>query len=259
MSMDPPNSPSKSSFKSLPDDLKPREELKLRGAGNVSDSGLLAILFRTGTSVSVEGKRRTKNVLELARETLEHFGGLTKLFQCDYLELKQSGIKGLGDVKCIELAAALELGRRIVTRQLTDSPGATLTNPQAVFQLIYPYTQHLSQEVVWVLLLDTRGHLIGQPIECSRGDLNTSPLHPREIFNRAIRCSAAAVILVHNHPTGDSEPSREDIEATRRLIEAGRVVGIPLFDHIVIGRPINGTPGYTSLRARGLVDFTARN
>jgi DNA repair protein RadC len=112
-----------------------------------------------------------------------------------------------------------------------------------------------AQETFFVLLLDTKNKLIGSPVECLRGLLDQCPVHPREVFREAVRQSAASVILAHNHPSGDPTPSKEDIDITRRLIEAGKILGIRVVDHIVCGRPSDTTPCYVSLRDKGLVQF----
>ena len=130
-------------------------------------------------------------------------------------------------------------------------------DPEAAYRLLRPLMDAATsgdlQETFFVLLLDTKNKIIGAPIECLRGLLNTCPVHPREIFREAVRQSAASVILAHNHPSGDPTPSKEDIDITRRLIEAGKILGIRVLDHIVCGRPSDTTPCYVSLRDKGLV------
>ena len=133
-------------------------------------------------------------------------------------------------------------------------------DPEAAYRLLRPLmdaaTSGDSQETFFVLLLDTKNKLIGAPIECLRGLLNQCPVHPREVFREAVRQSAASVILAHNHPSGDPTPSKEDIDITRRLIEAGKILGIRIVDHVICGRPSDTTtPGYVSLRDKGLVQF----
>ena len=132
-------------------------------------------------------------------------------------------------------------------------------DPETAYRLLRPImtaaTSGDSQETFFVLLLDTKNKLIGAPVECTRGLLDTSLVHPREVFREAVRQSAASVILAHNHPSGDPTPSKEDIDITRRLVEAGRVLGIRIVDHIVCGRPSDTTPGFVSLREKNLVTF----
>ena len=234
--------------KELPQEMRPREEFQRRGAENVPDEILLAILLRSGM--------RGKNVTELARELLRRYNGLADLSKADYDELLGCKIKGLGKVKCMELAAAIELGRRAFLTEKT-APSASIRSPEEVYARLKPLAHNVQQEIFWVILLDTKNKPIGLPIEVSRGVLDSTPVHAREIYAKAIRCHAGAIILAHNHPSGDPTPSREDIEITRRIIEAGRIIGIPVFDHIVVGSSSRVETPYVSLRERGLVNFKA--
>jgi len=232
--------------KNLPEEMRPREEFQRRGAEHVPDEILLALLLRSG----VPGK----NVTELAREILRRFGGLADLAKADFAELLGSKIKGLGKVKCMELAAALELGRR-AARQGPRPDTPAIREPESVYRIVSPLARTLQQEIFWALLLDTKNKLIGQPVETTRGLLDSSPVHPREVFSKAVRYSAASVILAHNHPSGDPTPSKEDIDITRRLIEAARILGIRVVDHLVVGKPTPSAPGYVSLREKNLAAF----
>lgn len=132
-------------------------------------------------------------------------------------------------------------------------------DPESAYRLLRPImtaaTSGDSQETFFVLLLDTKSKVIGSPVECCRGLLDQCPVHPREVFREAVRQSAASVILAHNHPSGDPTPSKEDIDITRRLLEAGRVLGIRVVDHVIIGRPSASVPGFVSLREKNLVAF----
>jgi len=233
-------------IRELPPEMRPREELQRRGVENVPDEILLAILLRTGAA--------GKNVTELAREILRRYGGLAALAKTDFDELLASRIKGIGRVKAMELAAALELGRR-AARQGPVHDTTPVREPETVYRILAPLTRTIQQEVFWALLLDTKNKLIGQPVETTRGLLDTSPVHPREVFSKAVRYGAAAVILAHNHPSGDPVPSKEDIDITRRLIEAARILGIRLVDHVIVGKPSSVSPGYVSLRESNLVAF----
>jgi len=232
--------------KELPQEMRPREEFQRRGAENVPDEILLAILLRSG----VPGK----NVTELARELLRRYSGLANLSKADHAELLGCKIKGLGKVKAMELAAALELGRR-AAQQGPRHESPAIREPESVYRIVSPLARTLQQEIFWVLLLDTKNKLIGQPVETTRGLLDTSPVHPREVFSKAVRYSAASVILAHNHPSGDPTPSKEDLDITRRLIEAARILGIRVVDHLIVGKPSAATPGYVSLREKNLVAF----
>jgi DNA repair protein RadC len=234
--------------KELPLAMQPREEFQRRGAENVPDEILLAILLRSG----VPGK----NVAELARDLLRHYGGLANLTKADFEELRSLKIKGLGKVKCMELAASLEIGRRAALYSLALRQETTaIRDPESAFRILSPLTRTLQQEIFWVLLLDTKNKLIGQPVETTRGLLDSSPVHPREVFSKAVRYSAASVILAHNHPSGDPTPSKEDIDITRRLIEAAHILGIRVADHLIVGKPTASTSGFVSLREKNLVAF----
>jgi DNA repair protein RadC len=232
----------------LPKEMMPREEFERIGATNVAAETLLAIILRSGLP--------GQNVSALARAILQHFGGLEKLAKADYDELRTAKIKGLGRVKCLELAAALELGRRASAPAAQPEQPSFLREPQAVYRMMTPLTHSLKQELFWVIMLDVKNRMIGRPVEVSRGLLNTSLIHPREIFSKAIRCNAAAIILAHNHPSGDPTPSDEDLEITRRLVNAAHIIGISVLDHLILGQPSEDTPGYISLRERELVPFT---
>ena len=135
----------------------------------------------------------------------------------------------------------------------------TIKEPSAVCRLMAPLFIRSQQEHIYALLLDTKSKMIGEPRELFRGLLDSCPMHPREVFKLAIVESAAALIIVHNHPSGDPTPSREDIEATRRLVEVSRIVGIPIFDHVILGTHTQEefSGNYISLRERNLVSFTA--
>lgn len=229
--------------KELPELLQPREMFRRDGAERVPPEVLLAILLRSG----VPGV----NVLELARSMLLHFGTLQALAEADIKEL--STFKGVGPVKAQMLKAALELSRRIAEEKSADR--RALTGPADVSEALRERARALQCEVFWVLLLDTRNRLLRAPGEVSRGLLNASLVHPREVFKDAIRASAAAVIVAHNHPSGDPSPSAEDLAITRQLVEAGRIIGIPVMDHVILGRPAGSAPGYFSVREAGLVNF----
>jgi DNA repair protein RadC len=236
--------------KELPHEMRPREEFLRNGARNVPLDILLAILLRTGAT--------GMNVVELAREMVRRLNGVEGLTEASFEKLRGLGIKGLGKVKCMELAAALEIGRRAAEElkkkdyRQEDPP---LNTPENVYRLLAPLARNLRQEVFWTVLLNAKNRPIGRPVETMRGLLSTVPIHPREIFAPAVRHGAAAVILAHNHPTGDPAPSKEDLEVTRRLVEAARILGIRVTDHLIVGTPSPASPGYVSLRERGLAEF----
>ncbi len=236
-----------SRIKDLPEHRRPREIALDAGVENVPDEVLLAILLRTGT--------RGKSVIDLARQILDGYqGSLARLAACSQEDLRAPGIKGFGDVKRLELRAAFELGRR--AQRDSQAPLPIIREPAHVLNLLQTRTAQLDQEVIWVLPLDQKYRLRRSPIEVTKGILNASLSHPREVFREAIRMAAAAMIVVHNHPSGDPTPSAEDIQTTRQLVHTGKVVGIQLLDHIIIGgnRPLPAP--YTSLREAGLVEFS---
>lgn len=230
----------------LPTEMRPREEFLRRGAAHVSDEVLLAILLRSGLP--------GKNVIDLARELLVNFKGLGPLSRATFEEIQAKKLSGLGPVKAMEIAAALELGRRAAGQTPTAEP-PVIRDPASVAQLIQPLAHALRQEALWVLLLDSKNRLIGRPLEVTRGLLDSSAVPPREIFGHAVRHGAAAVVLAHNHPSGDPTPSAEDVRVTRQLIEAARLLDIRIIDHIIVGQPTESRPGHTSLRELSLVNF----
>ena len=217
----------------------PRERLRAEGGAHLSSAELIALLLRTGA--------RGTSALALAQRLLEEFGSLDGLATAGDAELGR--VRGMGPVKIAALRAGLELGARYARAPLL--PGARLAGPEQVWAHFRPGLRTLRQEVFFVLLLDTRHRLIRQ-VEVSRGSLNQSLVHPREVFAPALREAAAAILVVHNHPSGDPAPSREDHEVTRRLARAGEILGIPLLDHLVIA-----AQGYTSFSQSGWLSTQA--
>ena len=245
----PPASPadpiSLSRIKDLPQHRRPREIAREAGIQNVPDDVLVAILLRAGI--------RGQSVIDLARQVLDrHQGSLTRLAEASLPELR--AIKGIGAVKAITLSAALELGRRAAAE--TTAPLPLIREPAHVLTLLQNDTARLDQEVFWVLILDQKYRLRRAPEPITKGTLNASFSHPRDVFREAIRLSAAAIILAHNHPSGDPTPSAEDIRSTRQLVSTGQVVGIQVLDHIIIGGHRPHPAPYISLREAGLVDFS---
>lgn len=233
-----------SRIKDLPDHRRPRELALEAGVKNVPDEVLIAILLRAGI--------RGQSVIDLARQVLDlHQGSLARLADASHDDLR--AIKGIGTVKALELFAALELGQRAAKEAIVPMP--LIREPAHVLALLQKETAQLDQEVFWVLLLDQKYRLRRAPVEVTKGILNASLAHPREVFREAIRMAAAAVIVAHNHPSGDPTPSAEDIQITRQLLETGKVVDIQLLDHIIIGGHRPPPAPYTSLREAGLVDF----
>ena len=233
-----------SRIKDLPGHRRPRELALDAGVENVPDDVLVAILLRAGI--------RGQSVIDLSRQVLDlHQGSLSRLANASHDDL--CAIKGIGPVKALELRAALELGQRAAKE--AHAPLPLIREPAHVLALLQKETAQLDQEVFWVLLLDQKYRLRRAPVEVTKGILNASLAHPREVFREAIRMAAAAVIVAHNHPSGDPTPSAEDIQITRQLLETGKIVDIQLLDHIVIGGKRPPPAPYTSLREAGLVDF----
>lgn len=233
-----------SRIKDLPGHRRPRELAMESGVGHVPDEVLVAILLRAGI--------RGQSVIDLARHVLDrHQGSLNRLSKASHDELRT--IKGIGPVKALELQAAFELGLRAARKDAPLLP--LIREPAQVLALLADTAAHLEQEVVWMLPLDQKYRLRRSPVEITKGILNASLSHPREVFREAIRMAAAAVIIAHNHPSGDPTPSSEDLSTTRQLVETGKIVGIQVLDHIILGGNRPAPPPYVSLREAGLVDF----
>ena len=211
------------------------------------ESVLIAVLLRSG----VKGR----NVASLAEELLCHYGTLSAMARASAEELADH--HGMGRVKAQVLKAALELARRLSDECLEDRP--PLRTPGQVAEVLRERARALDQEVLWLLLLDTRYRLLRAPEEISRGILDANLVHPREVFRRAVGHAAAAVILAHNHPSGDTTPSAEDVRVTRQLVEAGRLMDIEILDHVIVGCPSGSDrQAFFSLRESGMVTFGER-
>lgn len=222
-------------IKKLPENMRPREKLLRSGETALSDAELLAILIKEGTS--------GLSALELAQQILAaHEGSLRFLRDASIEELTCH--PGIGPAKAALLKAAVEIGRRIST---DVKQKLVIKSPDDVKHLLMEDMRFLQQEHFRVLYLDRKGGLIFIE-DVSKGGLHSAIVHPREVFKTAIKRSAASVILVHNHPSGDPNPSTEDIQITRRLIEAGNLIGIEVLDHIIIGEH-----KYCSLKSLGLI------
>ena len=226
-------------IKDWPEDERPRERLMKLGAEQLSDGQLLAIVLATGDASTKQ------SALDLAMNLLQEFESFRALDAASVAELCQT--KGIGPAKATTIKAALELGKRLSGE--ASKPKSKITGPGDVVHSYRPRLQHLRKEVFKAILLDTKHHIL-KDATVSEGSLSASLVHPREAFLPAIRESAAAVIFLHNHPSGDPTPSPEDKELTRRLADVGRLVGIEVLDHIIIGM---GDPGYVSFRDAGLL------
>lgn len=230
--------------KELPKRLQPREMFDRIGAEHVPDEVLLAILLRFGT--------KGHNVVDLSRELVQRFGSLTALVRAEPEELSQ--LKGIGPTKARELKSALELARRLSQEQAEEAP--KITGPEDAARLLREQARELEHERFWIFALDTRNHLKAPPVQVSQGLLNSSLVHSREVFQPAIKHKAAAILLAHNHPSGKTSPSPEDLKITRDLVAAGKILGIPVLDHIIVGQLHSGQNSYyLSLRESGLVSF----
>ena len=242
-------------FKELSDELKPREKMRRAPTvRTVDDASLLAVMLKTGA--------RGCDVAEASRRLLKAFGSLSRLVRCEWRELGETirrynkahpdeRVLGIGPTKQLELAAAFELVRRGFEVSSEDVRSKVVDSTEAAAEIFRrALAMGEEQENLFVLPLDAKNHPLCEPICATRGTLDKSPVHSREVFKDAIRWGAYAVIVAHNHPGGDPAPSREDVVVTKRLIEASLVVGIPLIDHIVLGNP-----GFVSLRDSGLVAF----
>jgi DNA repair protein RadC len=205
----------------LPDD-RPRERLERSGAESLSNSELLAILFRTGTA--------KKNAVQVADALFRELGGLPGIATASLAQLVS--VDGIGRVKAIEVKAAIELGKRLSVANEDAKP--IIRSPADVAQLMMADLRYEAKEHLYALMLDARNQ-VRHTRSISTGTLTESLVHPREVFSEVIKFSAASFVLVHNHPSGDPDPSPEDIKTTKRLIEAGKVMGVELLDHVIIG------------------------
>lgn len=220
-------------FQSIPKNLRPRERLIHYGESALSNQELLAILLRTGT--------RKMNVLELAMYILTKVGDLNGFRSVSYEELLE--LPGIGHARAVELLSMIELGKRI--NRATQPKEGTVTSSQWIGQLLIDEIGSLCQEHVVAVYLNTKNAIIKKSI-IFKGSLNSSVAHPREIFKQAVKCSAARLIIGHNHPSGNPEPSEADYQFTNRLKEAGDIIGIQLLDHIIVG-----DQAFVSLREEG--------
>ena len=226
-------------IREMPEEERPREKLMSRGAAALTDPELIAILLRTGV--------RGANAIEVARELLVKYKSLGGLSRCTVKEL--AAIRGIGNTKAVQLVAAFGLGQRLARESFARKK---IDSPELVCDLVAAEMRTLHKESLRVILLDTRYHLL-RIEEVSLGSINESIAHPRDVFRPAIIFSAYAVIVVHNHPSGDPSPSQADHSLTRRLSEAAELLQIKLLDHIIIGAPVEGRPPYFSFKEAGVL------
>ena len=209
-------------IKDVPKEDRPRERLIKLGSGHLSNQELLAILLGSGT--------REESVMELANRVLMHFEGLKLLKDATIEEL--TAIKGIGEAKGVQVLSAIELGKRM--NQYKPNERYIIRCPEDGADYVMEEMRSLNQEHFVALFLNTKNQIIHRET-IFIGSLNASIVHPREVFREAIKRTAASIIVAHNHPSGDPTPSQEDIHVTRRLVEAGKMIGIELLDHLIIG------------------------
>lgn len=221
-------------IRDLPSSERPRERMRDYGPAALSNTELLAMVLRTGSA--------QESVLDLAAKTLRKFGSLASMYRASVAEL--TTIKGIGPAKALEILAAIELGRRTIS--LNPEERLTVRSPADVANYCVPDMRLLEQEQLRVLLLNTKNQVVGKS-DLYQGSLNRSIVRVAEVFRDAIRQSAASVIVVHNHPSGDPTPSPEDIRVTSELASAGRLLDVEVLDHVVIGGE-----RWISMKERGL-------
>ena len=213
---------------------RPRERLEKLGAGSLNDAELLGILIRVGLP--------GENAVQVGQRILNHLGGLSGIHRADFADVCQE--KGIGSAKAAQIKAAIELGRRMVRDNPEES--VTVHSPQDAADLVMYEMVAFEQEELRVILLDTRNRVI-RIEEVYRGSLNASQVRVGELFKSAVKRSAASLIVVHNHPSGDPTPSPDDIAITRAIIQAGKLLDIDVLDHLIVGRG-----RFVSLKERGL-------
>ena len=222
-------------IKNWPESERPRERLLRHGAHTLSEAQLLAIILRTG--------RGGKSALDLAIEILKSFGDLKEIDNASLGEF--APFKGMGKAKVAQLKAALELGKRLIAEP--SQKGPAFSSSHEVYSYYCRRFKNMKKEIFLCAMLDAKNRIL-RDNKISEGTLTHSLIHPREAFRDAIKESAASVIFVHNHPSGDPSPSREDIVITERLASTGEIVGIRVLDHIIIG-----DERYTSMKEKGYI------
>jgi len=215
-------------------DERPRERLAKLGPQALSSAELLAILLRVG----VPGE----NAVQVGQRLLQTFGGLTGLHRATFDEVRAQ--HGIGEAKAAQIKAAIELGRRLMVESPEERPA--INSPAEAAALVQYEMSGLEQEHLRVILLDTRNHVLGIE-EVYKGSVNSSQVHIGEVFKPAIRRNAPAIIVIHNHPSGDPTPSPDDVAVTRAILQAGKLLDIDVLDHMVIGQG-----RWVSLKERGL-------
>jgi DNA repair protein RadC len=221
-------------IRDIPEEERPRERLIRNGPESLSNAELLGVILRTGS--------REENAVSLANQILSKYT-IKQLSLTNVSMLTQ--VHGVGKAKAAQIAAVFELARRLET--FVEEPKRKICSPKDVYVLMYPKMREQKKEKFITLCLDTKNQVLKEEV-VSIGSLNASIVHPREVFKSALMESSASVIMVHNHPSGDPSPSREDIMVTEKIVEGGKLLGIDVLDHIIIG---DGR--YVSLKDEGFV------
>ncbi len=224
-------------IKDLPEDERPRERLFKYGPQALKTSELLAIIIRVGHS--------QETAVQVAEKLLQKYDGNLKRMAGETEKQLSKDIKGVGQSKAAQIMAAFELGKRLSA--FTGNERPQISSPGDVARIFMPQLRYLNAETLHVLCLDAKNYVTKQR-RIFEGSLDVSIVHPREIFRFALEESAAAIVIVHNHPSGDPTPSKDDIAVTRQLVEAGKVMDIPVLDHIIIG-----DSRHISLREQGII------
>lgn len=228
--------PLSTAVREIPEQDRPRERLEQVGAEALRDAELLAVLFRTGT--------REEGAVALAERLIRHFGTLRRMGQASLEELQQ--VKGIGRVKAIEVKAAIELGGR--AKSLSAQPRPKIRAAADVADLLMSQFRAYETEHFKVVLLNTKNEVL-KTVRITIGSIDETMAKPMDVFRQAVREGAPAIVLAHNHPSGDPEPSRQDLQLTERLMRAGEVLGVRVLDHVIFG---DGR--YVSLQERGLME-----
>ncbi len=221
---------------------RPQERLQRLGAAALTDAELIAMLLRSGS--------KGHNVLQVATDLLSSAGSLSQLIAWPDSEFEK--IKGIGRVKALQLVAVIEICRRILATEQEELP--LLDTSERVYRFMKPRSIGLEVEKFWTICLNRKNRAL-RVYETTSGTASNSLVHPREVFKEAIRCSASAVICVHNHPSGDPTPSAADVKVTRDLRKASSILGIPLLDHVIVGSPRSDPrkQGWYSFQEAGLI------
>jgi DNA repair protein RadC len=208
-------------IKDISKEGRPRERFLKYGVEALSDAELFAILLRTGS--------KGENVIDMSNKLIAQYG-LDKLFECSLKELEK--IKGIGPSKAMQILTIAEIQKRI---NQSKNPVKKISCAKDVFNLMYEKLKDKKEEQFYILMLNTQNFLITEPALITKGILDASILHPREVFKPAIKNSASKILLLHNHPSGNPEPSEEDLDITKRLISVGEEIDIKVLDHVIIG------------------------